>query len=67
MWWENLKMKLIIGGILLTILIVIITIIIVETKGEGNSISSVETTQREEDGSNDNGDSAVTIAPQDGN
>ena len=32
MWWENLKMKLIIGGVLLAILIVIITIIAVEVR-----------------------------------
>ena len=32
MWWENLKMKLIIGGVLLAILIVIITIIAVKVR-----------------------------------
>ena len=30
MWWENLKMKLIIGGVILAILIIIITIIAVK-------------------------------------
>ena len=30
MWWENLKMKLIIGGVVLAILIIIITIIAVK-------------------------------------
>ena len=33
MWWENLKMKLIIGGVLLAILIIIITIIAVKVRG----------------------------------
>ena len=32
MWWENLKMKLIIGGVLLAILIIIITIIAVKVR-----------------------------------
>lgn len=34
MWWENLKMKLIIGGVVLAILIIIITIIAVKVNHE---------------------------------
>lgn len=35
MWWENLKWKLIIGGVVIGILIIIVTIIVVETSGDG--------------------------------
>ena len=36
MWWENLKMKLIIGGVVLAVLIIIITIIAVKVSFKVN-------------------------------
>ena len=55
MWWQNLKMNLIIGGIVLAVLIIIITIIAVETSGGSSSSESVE-----------NGPGAVTSRPEHG-
>ena len=44
MWFENLKMKLVIGGVLAAILIIIITVIVVETsKGKDSNGGGVTT------------------------
>jgi hypothetical protein len=42
-WWENLKMKLIIGGIVIALVVIIVTVIAVETSGGS---SHPETTQQ---------------------
>lgn len=39
MWWEDMKMKLCLGGILATILLIIIIIVSVETSGNSDNDS----------------------------
>ena len=36
-WWENFKMKLILGGVVIVIVIIIIVIIVVETKKDDSN------------------------------
>merc|ERR1712133_323892 len=47
MWWENMKMKLCIGGIIIVVIIIIIVVIVEETKsdstGGGGSIITTTT------------------------
>ena len=54
MWWENLKMKLIIGGILLAILMIIIIVIVCKTSGSGGSesVATAAPVAAVEDGTN---------------
>ncbi len=42
-WCENLKMKIILGGVLLTILIIIIVVIVLEVKKSDTSDSAQPT------------------------
>ena len=44
MWWENMKMKLILLAILCTVITIIIVVIVVETKGDSGSDDGGETT-----------------------
>lgn len=48
MWWQDMKMKLIIGGIITVIVIVITTVIIVETTGGSGNSNDNNTEQRPE-------------------
>ena len=42
MWWENLKMKLIVGAFLLALFIVVVTVIAMQFGGEGEEDKAVE-------------------------
>merc|ERR1711934_107475 len=46
MWWENMKMKIVIGCVLAALLLIIIIVIVEETKGSGSSDDPNPTTTK---------------------
>ena len=48
MWWENLKMKICIGGVVATILIILIIVLIVEYGGGSDDSDNDHTTKAPE-------------------